>query len=668
MSDKKTFDPLLFEHEMVNVTKTLARGEKLQVKIQGTSAHAGNGFVVLPAVDRSKPMELRDVQIARGYVDHEAKHQRSTDIEGKWIEKAKDHSRFAESMLQAVEDIRIERHQIEEYQGAKVNLETTADAVLDLFEERMEAGDIEIENQNQLLPMATSIAGRKLLDYNIPDSKVDTLKKHCGDKVWAMAEALAKRAVQMQDGKAGTKDAYELAMWAVNNPPDEKNPNEPPPMPGQGEGQGEGQGQGDGGNAKGDGQGSGQGKSGGKDGPASAKGAGGMDAPEWTERPVFLDAQDALNDALGAKERGVNESIPYMSDWNMDTFSDRNGTIRNGQRAAPFFHEGRVTQGKAAYGQYRTSVIRQIGGVKAKFERKLAVMVNRSWERGLSSGDLDRKRLTQAYIGNENVYRKRDGVPEIDACASILVDLSGSMAGREIETATRACIAIAEALNKMGVPFEITGHKTDGGIEHNGMLSMALSSTKSEWDAGEYDDIKHLVLPVFDKNDQLVPNRSAWSVTRWAKQHFIVFKDFNDSLFRSEGLIGCMPYMAGGGTVEADAILKSWARLIRRPEKRKLMLVICDGGPGGGGIADEYQWSVAVNKMLEADPRAELACIGIGTNAPEGYFSNVAVVNKMQQLPEVVFKTLEGLITTAHSKNMGKALPKEALKGQRRAA
>jgi len=640
MTERPVISALAFEAEMQNVTRTLARDGGLKVVIGGDQAFTKDGVVVLPGVDRSKEIDLFDARVARGYVDHEAAHNRETDFDGGWLEKAENHSKFAAAMLQGVEDVRIDKLQTDRYHGSRTNIEATTQATIDLFLERVADGQIKADTDKEkqgLLPFATAVAGRQLMNLGL--TKTDEVEKLCGPGVWNMAMALARKAMDARS----TADAYQLAMWAVNNPPDPKDKNPPPPpMSGDGPGNGAGQGgagQGGAGQGKGGKSKGGAGKDDGQGASAGGAGAGHYDND--TPEPTIVDFKDAVNDKFGQQVGNTQQGVvEYRSDWSLDNFISQkvkrfgDGSGRNGDR----YLLATDANSHAAYRQAKMEIGAQIGAIKMAFERYLMSMISRGWEGGMPEGNLDPRRLSAAVAGSTTVFRQRDERVEIDTAVSILVDMSGSMS-RVAPFAAKVVIALSEALNKVNIPFEITAHATSGG-------GFMPQMTKSEWNRLPKDHIARRVgIPEFHSNGSPTGHFKPLYLTRWVRQDFYVLKAFNETLFSSEGPIVGLASMAHGGTVEADGVLKTYERLRRRPERRKVLMSICDGGPGGGGPGDEGQHLRNVVEMLSKDKSLHLMAIGIGTDAPKAYYRNATVINDIKEMPRTIFgKMKEALV------------------------
>lgn len=148
-------------------------------------------------------------------------------------------------------------------------------------------------------------------------------------------------------------------------------------------------------------------------------------------------------------------------------------------------------------------------------------------ERRQRAGRPEPKRFARAAMGETDLFKKPGQHVALDLTVSFLDDLSGSMNGqRDIER--DAAIVSAVACQRLDIPFEVVGY-----------------------------DSSH------------------------EARHF-VFKDYSHDGF---GAIGEMANMsneaarAGGGTPTAEAIIGAIARIERRKESNKLIMVSTDGMP-----------------------------------------------------------------------------------------
>jgi len=100
--------------------------------------------------------------------------------------------------------------------------------------------------------------------------------------------------------------------------------------------------------------------------------------------------------------------------------------------------------------------------MRRKLERAWMSKDNRDWDGGREDGRLDTRRFVGAFNGRQDVFKKREPRAEMDTALTVLIDLSGSMGGSKIRIAEQCAIALAEAVDKTGVAYEVLGFTQAG--------------------------------------------------------------------------------------------------------------------------------------------------------------------------------------------------------------
>ena len=221
-------------------------------------------------------------------------------------------------------------------------------------------------------------------------------------------------------------------------------------------------------------------------------------------------------------------------------------------------------------------------------------------------GRLDTSALYKVKIPAERrvFYSVRKGI-DIDTCAFILIDCSGSMNHRDggrrrFEWASIAANFVAEILNRVGIPFAAAGFTTAGDIPYSGGYS--------------------------------VREHSLWNV----------YKTFEDP-FRKVGIEAT----AESNNMDGDEVLHASRILASRKEKRKILVVISDGYPAhfyGSGHPNERLKSVL--KTVQSNG-IEVLGIGVGTSgadAVKSFYDINIPCNDVRTLPDNVLKGFSDLL------------------------
>lgn len=222
------------------------------------------------------------------------------------------------------------------------------------------------------------------------------------------------------------------------------------------------------------------------------------------------------------------------------------------------------------------------------------------WDGGYYEGKLDSRRLPAILAGKEDVFRDKTKAKFVNTAVTILVDLSGSMMGRDALVATQCAIAMAEALERTGVAYEVCGF-------HNPTSDLRRPSC-----------IRGNV-----RTEPLVVPR---------------FKRFDQTLNSAKGQMAALQALVGGNNSDAEALELAMSSLRKRREPRKVMIVLSDGAPAAHGLDCGVGGAQLKMKVEEITANGvEVAGIGICTDVVDRYYPRHIVVHSIDDL------TLKGL-------------------------
>ena len=254
-----------------------------------------------------------------------------------------------------------------------------------------------------------------------------------------------------------------------------------------------------------------------------------------------------------------------------------------------------------------------------KLQRKLLAQQNRAWDFDLEEGALDAGRLTRIVIDPMHALSfKRERETDFrDTVVTILIDNSGSMRGRPIMVAACCADILARTLERCGVKVEILGFTTKawkGGQAREQWLHEGKPAAP-----GRLNDLRHIV---YKKAD------SPW---RRAKRSL--------ALMMREGLLK--------ENIDGEALAWAHARLIARPEQRRILMTISDGAP-----VDDSTTSVNNGSYLEVHLRqviaeienrssVELVAIGIGHDVTRYYKRAVTITDPSELAGAMTDKLVE---------------------------
>ena len=275
----------------------------------------------------------------------------------------------------------------------------------------------------------------------------------------------------------------------------------------------------------------------------------------------------------------------------------------------------------------RTYLDSQLAGLQGvvtrlanRLQRRLMAQQNRSWDFDQEEGMLDAARLTRVVVspGHALSYKIERDTEFKDTVVTLLIDNSGSMRGRPISIAAISADILARTLERCGVKTEILGFTTrawKGGQSREAWLADGRPANP-----GRLNDLRHIL---YKKADE------PW---RRARR--------NLGLMMREGLLK--------ENIDGEALLWAHDRLLRRPEDRRILMVISDGAP-----VDDSTLSVNQAGFLESHLRkvidwiekqspVQLAAIGIGHDGTRYYKRSVTIMD-VEQLGGTIIEQLADL-------------------------
>lgn len=210
-------------------------------------------------------------------------------------------------------------------------------------------------------------------------------------------------------------------------------------------------------------------------------------------------------------------------------------------------------------------------------------------------GSIDSMNLYRISTDRKIFQKKIDG-QETKARFKILVDCSGSMSGRRMHEAIKACYLLATSLQKLKIPFSIVGHSADG--RHVKMI--------------EYIDFEHC-----RKRESLMKLRSM---------------------------------KAYGTSRDGLTIFHASVDLIRHSKKdeKKVLIVISDGNPHGWDNYHEKFKTDITSMWSYFEEKYDVQTIGVGIGegmeSVQNLYKEHVVVEDVFELGDQLLKTIRQII------------------------
>lgn len=226
------------------------------------------------------------------------------------------------------------------------------------------------------------------------------------------------------------------------------------------------------------------------------------------------------------------------------------------------------------------------------------------WEFAQPEGVIDARRLAQlaSSIDPTTLFRRPQDELTNNTAIAILMDNSGSMKSHRFEMLATLADTLSRALDLAGVTNEILGHTTaswSGG--------RALADWRAEGEpsgAGRVADLAHIIYKDAD--------------TPWRRARRSLAAMANPRHFRE--------------SVDGEAVIWAHKRLLGRPERRKILVVVSDGAPAESGTAiatgsDSYlgRHFAEVVSFIEQKSPVEIAAFSTGGSVDSVFANSVTV-------------------------------------------
>ncbi|MBN3856823.1 cobalamin biosynthesis protein CobT [Paraburkholderia sp. Ac-20340] len=267
-----------------------------------------------------------------------------------------------------------------------------------------------------------------------------------------------------------------------------------------------------------------------------------------------------------------------------------------------------------AWRKLRTLARAETGALKIHLERVLKADELTHWKREQERGEIDRAALARLAVsrGYRTPFRVSTHASGRDAAVTLLLDLSGSMAGRKIELARLCAAALTDALIQLDFEAEVLGYSS---IESPSMREHYERERVSGVDLRAYNRfVERLDLRVFKRFDARDPS-------------------------------GLAAIECGHENPDGEALTWAAMRLIARKARRRLLFVLSDGLPSTSDGDPAILRSDLHARVAEVSGQGiELVGIGIQDDAVEAFYPHAVVVRKLHELPSVAFATLSRML------------------------
>ena len=315
---------------------------------------------------------------------------------------------------------------------------------------------------------------------------------------------------------------------------------------------------------------------------------------------VLADAQlsaaraDSTAQTLRASARMVM-SIPLATEF--DVISDQTGLGDT-----------------ASWRELRNEARAETTQLKEKLERALSADERTRWRREQERGEIDRPSLAKLVTspGYRTPFKVKRATKGRDVAVTLLIDRSGSMAGRKIELARLCAAALGDALTQLGFDCEVLGYSS---IESPQMKQLYERQRAAGVNLHRYNRlVERLDLQIYKR-------------------------------FDSAELSGLTGIDCGHENPDGEALAWAATRLADHAAGRRILMVFSDGYPATGD-GDPLVLRSDLRQRVAAIQKTGIELVGVGvlTDAVEAFYPHNVVVSRLAELPSTVFSVLSSML------------------------
>ena len=270
----------------------------------------------------------------------------------------------------------------------------------------------------------------------------------------------------------------------------------------------------------------------------------------------------------------------------------------------------------ATWRELRAQARADTAPLKEKLERALSADERTRWRREQERGEIDRTALAKLATspGYRTPFRTQRAAKGRDVAVSLLIDRSGSMAGRKIELARLCATALCDALTQLSFDCEVLGYCS---LESAPMKQLYERQLAAGADLQRYNRfVERLDLKVYKRFGSIDPSGIA--------------------------TIDC-----GHENPDGEALAWAATRLADHQAERRILIVFSDGYPSTGDGDPQVLRHDLRERVAAIQKRGiELLGIGVLTDAVEDFYPHNVVVSRLAELPSTVFSVLSSMLLT----------------------
>lgn len=548
--------------KIAKAINALAKNDSVKVSVGGDTAYSTGGSINIPIGDFSDP---RFMQMVQGYIDHEIGHESETE-HGYMARARSIGGNLMGSILNALEDARMENSRGNIYPGARINLEV-------LFKIAIE--DEIIPNPNDMKQNIMEVifsyilhASRELVcGYTSTHAPLalSIIRQSAGDEFADGLVELLKETPSMKSTYCAfnlSEKIYNYLNQSVNNPP--------PKQPQAGQSQDSDDADNSTPSDSNDDDGS-QGQSDSNDDDGSQGQSDSNDNGGSSEGSADSSSQEGSDKSMSPPNSGLQGAKADL-DTLHDYHEDVQGTITDKARDCDDVDTAELQclridkTDEPTMHSFDLSGWRSLSSKFARTLQKVIIDNTETLKMATSTGRrIMRSKLASSQLGNDDVFEYKEETEALDSSVMLLVDSSGSMGYENMLEANKTALGFAKAFQRMGIDIEVN----------------------------YYGVYKHTQ----------------------GKNEIYTAKEFGKKLDVTKFSVA-----SSGSTPTEEALFYALIRMSNQSQQNKIVFLITDGQPDCSGSVQMVHEKL-VNVGIKVIP------IGLGTRSVQGFNESVYAKN-----------------------------------------
>jgi len=262
-----------------------------------------------------------------------------------------------------------------------------------------------------------------------------------------------------------------------------------------------------------------------------------------------------------------------------------------------------------------------VGRLASRLQRKLQARMAHGWLFDQEEGQLDTARLARILADPTHplTWKRERDIPFRDTVVTLLIDNSGSMRGDPIRIAALSTEILARTLERCQIRTEILGFTTRDWMGARPAKQWRAQGRRS--DPGRLNELRHIIYKSAD--------------TPWRRARKNLGLLLRKDLLKEN--------------IDGEALLWASGRLLARPERRRILMVISDGCPLDHATLDANPPDFLECHLREVIAHiqtrgvVELLAIGIGHDVTD-YYRHALMLDDAEGLGGAMIEQLCGLL------------------------